>query len=327
MSNLNSMMRKVSIGANSLGESSPKRGRSRRKWDLDNAHPMHTLNQIKDIQRNHPFDQNSFGTDPFGLPLQGFNSATQGYPNNDLLRRSFERIVSYHGEPYRNHLERNQSLPTLPTYGHQQFHPIHRSYSLNDNVLRNNTLEYGSQPFRKVAISKDHRDYARLQYEENLDSGYKLTTRRRTSAQSLSSNSGSSNSFSFQKRQLCPKCANCPTCVVQQSYTGSSDNGFGSETQRPSIFNQSRFRPFIHPSDDSTSRRVNFANSIHSDSSSSASSSGDESSQPNESLNRSFDRSVNPAMLCEYEKWKSSYGINRGRSMKRGMSKLSSAFL
>lgn len=152
------------------------------------------------------------------------------------------RIVSFHGEPYRNHLERNQSLPTLPTYGHQQFHPIHRSYSLNDNVLRNNTLEYGSQPFRKVAISKDHRDYARSQNEENLDSEYKLTTRRRTSAQSLSSNSGSSNSFSFQKRQLCPKCANCPTCVVQQSYTGSSDNGFGSETQRPSIFNQSRFR-------------------------------------------------------------------------------------
>jgi len=296
MSNLNSMMRKVSIGANSLGDSSPKRGRSRRKWDLDNAHPMHTLNQIKDIQRNHPFDQNSFGTDPFGLPLQGFNSATQGYPNNDLLRRSFERIVSYHGEPYRSHLERNQSLPTLPTYGHQQFHPIHRSYSLNDNVLRNNTLEYGSQPFR------------------------------RTSAQSLSSNSGSSNTFSIQKRQLCPKCANCPTCIVQQSYTGSSDNGFGSETQRPSIFNQSRFRPFIHPSDDSTSRRVNFANSIHSDSSSSASSSGDES-QPTESQNRTFERSVNPAMLCEYEKWKSSYGINRGRSMKRGMSKLSSAFL
>ena len=54
---------------------------------------MHTLNQIKDIQRNHPFDQNSFGSDPFGLPLQGFNSATQGYPNNDLLRRSFERYV------------------------------------------------------------------------------------------------------------------------------------------------------------------------------------------------------------------------------------------
>ena len=85
-------------------------------------------------------------------------------------------------------------------------------------------------------------------------------------------------------------------------------------------------RPFINPSDDSTSRRVNFANSIHSDSSSSASSSGDESSQPTETT-RSLDRMVNPAMLCEYEKWKSSYGVNRGRSMKRGMSKLSSAFL
>lgn len=240
MSNLNSMMRKVSIGANSQGDSSPKRGRSRRKWDLDNAHPMHTLNQIKDIQRNRPFDQNSFGSDPFGLPLQGFNSATQGYPNNDLLRRSFERIVSYHGEPYRNHLERNQSLPTLPTYGHQSFNPIHRSYSLNDNVLRNHTLEYSAHPFRKVAITKNRRDYIHSQNEVNDVSSYKLTTRRRTSAQSLSS--GSSNSFSFQKRQLCPKCANCTTCVVQQSYTGSSDNGFGSETQKPLIYNQSRFR-------------------------------------------------------------------------------------
>ena len=152
------------------------------------------------------------------------------------------RIVSYHGEPYRNHLERNQSLPTLPTYGNQQFHPIHRSYSLNDNVLRNHNLEYSSQPFRKVAISRLENDYPFLDDGIIRDSKYKLTTRRRTSAQSLSSNSGSSNSFSFQKRQLCPKCANCPTCVVQQSYTGSSDNGFGSETQRPSIFNQSRFR-------------------------------------------------------------------------------------
>merc|ERR1712046_122026 len=162
-----------------------------------------------------------------------------GYPNNDQLRRSFERIVSFHGnEPYRNHLERNQSLPTLPTYGTHSgvnpFHPIHRSYSLNDNVLRNHNLEqFNSQQFN-----------------------------RRTSAQSLSSNSGSSNSFSFQKRLLCPKCANCPTCVIQQSYTGSSDNGFVSETQRqPSIpFNQnSKFRPFIHPSDELTSHRVNFA--------------------------------------------------------------------
>lgn len=217
---------------------------------------MHTLNQIKDIQRNYPLDQNSFGTDPFGLPLQGFNSTTQGYPNNDQLRRSFERyvqtnaitpincefrIVSYHGEPYRNHLERNQSLPTLPTYGNQQFHPIHRSYSLNDNVLRNHNLEYNSQPFRKVAISRLP-DYPRSDDGDILNNEYKLTTRRRTSAQSLSSNSGSSNSFSFQKRVLCQKCASCPTCVVQQSYTGSSDNGFGSETQRPSIFNPSRFR-------------------------------------------------------------------------------------
>ena len=127
------------------------------------------------------------------------------------------RIVSYHGEPYRNHLERNQSLPTLPTYGNQQFHPIHRSYSLNDNVLRNHNLEYSSQPFRKVAISRLENDYPFLDDGIIRDSKYKLTTRRRTSAQSLSSNSGSSNSFSFQKRQLCPKCANCPTCVVQQS--------------------------------------------------------------------------------------------------------------
>ena len=151
------------------------------------------------------------------------------------------RIVSYHGEPYRNHLERNQSLPTLPTYGNQQFHPIHRSYSLNDNVLRNHNLEYNSQPFRKVAISRLP-DYPRSDDGDILNNEYKLTTRRRTSAQSLSSNSGSSNSFSFQKRVLCQKCASCPTCVVQQSYTGSSDNGFGSETQRPSIFNPSRFR-------------------------------------------------------------------------------------
>lgn len=277
MTNLNTISRKVSIGANSMENSwrIPKRHASKKRWELENAHPMHTLNQIKDIQRNFAFDN----TDPFGLPLQGLNSSHQGYPNNDQLRRSFERIVSYNGDPF--HLQRNQSLPVLPTYNNQ-LKPMHRSYSLNEKHMR---IPQSYAP--------------------------EVPTRR-SSSQSLSSNSlqSTNSAFALQKRLLCPSCASCTKCT----YNGSSDNAMFSDNNP--MFKNNPFHQRLVPQSDDSHRRVNFANSLHSDSSSSASSSGDEAP----SL-------TNPAMLSEYEKWKSHYGVNRGRSMKRGMSKLSSAFL
>ena len=73
-----------------------------------------------------------------------------------------------------------------------------------------------------------------------------------------------------------------------------------------------------YPMKNELKRHVNFDHLRSSSSSSSSGCSSGDESAPNILVQ-------NPQMISEYEKWKNQYGLNRGRSMKRGMARLNAA--
>jgi len=120
MSNLTTRT-KVSIGAENW------ESRKSRK-SFNNQHPMATLNRIKQLQAMQPA---GYARDPYRALLETFQQGSTGggYAHDNLMRRSFERIVSQESPDYG--LSRNQSLPVMhnPEQLMTQFGHLQRSTS------------------------------------------------------------------------------------------------------------------------------------------------------------------------------------------------------
>lgn len=85
---------------------------------------------------------------------------------------------------------------------------------------------------------------------------------------------------------------------------------------------KNRNQSFDYPVDAYQGRKVAFTSTSMSDSSSSGVSSSASSTTGSTS---SLDEIITQTQSVEYEKWKSAYGLQRGRSMKKGLTKLSAA--
>lgn len=212
-------------------------------------------------------------------------------------------------------LQRNYSMPVM---SNSQFDPrmtqMQRSFSLNNQLIRNQGFNYPT-----AAVS---------------GSGYSSSSSLTGSGAPLFAEKNPQAVYYYQTNnaQLCSTCNTCQTCRPRPI---SFDNG-----RNPSNFNQTNHlsrkyqnnfeqenmlrastmqfaqRDMGYPMKNELKRHVNFD---HSRSSSSSSSSGCSSGDESAPLVQ------NPQMISEYEKWKNQYGLNRGRSMKRGMARLNAA--
>jgi len=123
--------------------------------------------------------------------------------------------------------------------------------------------------------------------------------------------------------QLCKSCSSCKTCSpVIYKPSGMPDYPvYPPQKTAMSLPRQfiNRNQSFDYPVDQ-YQRKVAFTSSSMSDSSSGVSSSASSTSGSTSSLDE--DQTM---QSIEYEKWKSAYGLQRGRQMKKGLSKLSAA--
>ena len=143
--------------------------------------------------------------------------------------------------------------------------------------------------------------------------------------------------------QLCKSCSSCKTCApVIYNPSGMPDYPVYPQKSAMSlprqfinrhVFNiiylrktrlsvwklSQRNQSFDYPVDQ-FQRKVAFTSSSMSDSSSGVSSSASSTTGSTSSLDE--DQTM---QSIEYEKWKSAYGLQRGRQMKKGLSKLSAA--
>jgi len=300
MSNLASSRTRVSQGADSWVMSRKK---------FANQHPMATLNRIKQIQQASPgqviFDETP--RDPYGALLHTFQTgADGGYAHDNLLRRSFERIVP---QEINNQLDyglyRNRSLP-----------PMH-----------------GQSPEAMMAqFSTLQRSTSAPQYDFN---------RRRPSFMSTGSGSislGSNPGDIFYRPanggQLCDTCLQCKTCMPvsyrQQQMTpmqkSSTQNHSQSFTLPKQFINRNQSFDYGHEMFQ-PGRKVAFNSSTGSSASSTSSSGVSSSASSTTGSTSSLDEiaPMTEPLSVEYERWKSTYGLNRGRSMKKGLAKLSMA--
>jgi len=295
---------RISVGADQWN--SP--GRSKNKFS--NQHPMATLNRIKQIQA---MQQPSFEQNPYGALLQTFNngSGNSGYACDSLMRKSFERIVSQdHQSDYG--LYRNQSLPPMR----------------------------GQSPEALMA------NFSTLQRSTSAPQHSNQFTGRRPSFMSTGSGSISQQSVGYTPDQasekmfyrtqmgtpLCQSCATCSTCmpVMHKQPSLLDYNPAQNQAKQPSTMSLprqfiNRNQSFDYPVDAYQGRKVAFNSSSMSDSSSSSSSGVSSSASSTTGSTSSLDEIITQTQSVEYEKWKSAYGLQRGRSMKKGLAKLSVA--
>jgi len=282
---------RVSVGAEGW---TPKRNK------FANQHPMATLNRIKQIQAmQQPTHFERQPRDPYGALLQTFNngSGNSGYAHDSLLRKSFERIVPQETMDYG--LFRNHSLPPM------------RGQSPEALMAKFNTLQ------RSTSAPQQH------------------FTGRQPSFMSTGSGSVSQTSSYNQEAfyrtasgaPLCESCAKCKTCMpVMYKQSGLPDHPVYGQPKQSAMSLPRKFinrnQSFDYPVDQFQGRKVAFTSSSMSDSSSSGVSSSASSTTGSTS---SLDELITPPQSVEYEKWKSAYGLQRGRQMKRGLTKLSMA--
>jgi len=126
---------------------------------------------------------------------------------------------------------------------------------------------------------------------------------------------------------LCESCAKCKTCMpVMYKQSGLPDYPVYGQPKQSAMSLPRQFinrnQSFDYPVDQYQGRKVAFTSSSMSDSSSSGVSSSASSTTGSTS---SLDELITQPQSVEYEKWKSAYGLQRGRQMKRGLTKLSMA--
>merc|ERR1711935_142472 len=131
---------------------------------------------------------------------------------------------------------------------------------------------------------------------------------------------------------LCESCATCSTCmpVMHKQLSLLDYNPANNQAkQQPTMSLPRQFinrnQSFDYPVDAYQGRQVAFTSSSMSDSSSSSSSGVSSSASSSTGSTSSLDEIITQTQSVEYEKWKSAYGLQRGRSMKKGLAKLSVA--
>jgi len=296
---------RVSVGADNWSQHSTVRSKNK----FANQHPMATLNRIKQIQAMQQQPHFEQPRDPYGALLQTFNngSGNSGYACDSLMRKSFERIVSQDHQPDYG-LYRNQSLP--PMRGHSpeammaKFSTLQRSTSAPHHQFTGRRPSFMSTGSGSISQSVS---YSQDQVFE------KMFYRTQTGA------------------PLCESCATCRTCMPvvhkqQQPCTPDYNPAQNVAKQQPTMSLPRQFinrnQSFDYPVDAYQGRKVAFTSTSMSDSSSSGVSSSASSTTGSTS---SLDEIITQTQSVEYEKWKSAYGLQRGRSMKKGLTKLSAA--